>query len=203
MPWPLRRKKRKRSSMKSLQMEAGAGWWCCIASSYVGLISTGTNNEISCKWVKWVVKFYFLFLPDVAIRGYGMKSFVCFLSAGKCSRDGNAEELRDLLCSFSRWVWRLGGEHQLDRLHHVQPASLWRFVLRTRYSGVGCVETDEYNPENLLFLVHSAPRLLSLRQGWNPGDLHHRGGPGQRRVPHKYFCQQCGVPLHQHGVDSR
>lgn len=75
MPWPLRRKKRKRSSTKSLRMEVGAGWWCCIASSYVSLISTDSNNEISYKLAKWVVKFY-IFLPGVAFRG--MKSFVCF-----------------------------------------------------------------------------------------------------------------------------
>lgn len=82
--------------MKSLQMEVGAGWWCCIASSYVGLISTDTNNEISCKLVKFCI-----FLPDVAILWHE-KLCLFFLSAGECSRDGNAEELRDLLCSFSR-----------------------------------------------------------------------------------------------------
>lgn len=35
MPSPIRKRRRKRSSMKTLQMEAGAGWWCCIASWWV------------------------------------------------------------------------------------------------------------------------------------------------------------------------
>lgn len=71
-------------------------------------------------------------MHDVTLCRYDVKSFVfVFVRAGKCPRDGDAKELRDLLCGFSRRVWRLGGEHQLDRLNHVQPASVWRFVLRT------------------------------------------------------------------------
>lgn len=38
MPWPIRRRRKKRSSMRIHQMEVGAGWWCCIASWYVGFV---------------------------------------------------------------------------------------------------------------------------------------------------------------------
>lgn len=62
---------------------------CTLALSHL----TGYFKQISCKILHP--------LHDVTVCGYDEKSFV-FVRAGKCPRDGDAKELRDLLCGFSR-----------------------------------------------------------------------------------------------------